>query len=673
MITLARIFDENTKFTFPKKVKSYESKYSENPFDHYNSSTEAEQILLEHGWSVYSDTSNFIHYTKPDKKISGVSASWIKNKRVYHIFTTGSELEPDKFGGNYSPSSVLIQLKFKGDSKTAYKYLVDSGYGKLQHHYEDRQIKTYAQFPDKVPPANFSSRAKEKIKEERLNQKNKYPYGIFWAFDEDLMVYKISLTRIIEVGNELGIARFNNNLIHIEKPYFRFIEENECQAILSKYIKEERDDYIKINDTLLKTWKQYSDFLTNRTEVREISRKEVLRSSEMIQYKVFLNGVLEITSSGYEISTDLIKYGKLICSDDIIQSNFVKQIEEEFLTCKYVQFLQKAISNDLKYIQKCIGSLCSDFKSRGKGYLIAALEAVTKMKGSGSGKGIFFEMLGDRIHRGKNEKRQKKWTTVLSVNGNLIKNSSSPNMLQSWNGEKIVHFSDVPRTFDLSDLKDMITDGGQVKKLYKDLANIDAEDFPNFGLSSQWAINIEHDPGVKRRARILAFTSYFNVNHEVRDEFGGSFPHIWDENDWIGYYNFIAAGICIYLFSGKIEVIKDPELIWEKKFDENFGGGNDALRNWMPDMLQEWVLLEYVKSSDLLESYNNFCSNNNIIHPLSVPRLHNAFEDWCERHGFEYEHSVVKRPNGGDQCRCIVVNKKQIKLENESHENAEPS
>ncbi|MBK8451687.1 MAG: bifunctional DNA primase/polymerase [Saprospiraceae bacterium] len=380
LITIARMLEENIKVVTPKKARSHESVYSENPFDQFNSSADAEQILLEYGWTKYSETSNFIYYSKPDKKTPGVSASWIKDKRIYHIFTTGSDLDPDKCNGNYSPSSVLIQLKFKGDSKAAYKFLVDSGYGKFHPNYEARKVKAYVQMPGKEPPANFSPEAKKKIKEERIAWEKKYPYGIFWELIEEFNIYKISLTRIIEVGNALGIARYNNRLIHIEKPYFRFIEENECQTILSKYIKEDHEDYIKINDALLKIWKQYSEFLSSRTEVHEIMKEEVLRSAESIEYKVFLNGVLEITNSGYELCSDFTKYGKLICSDDIIHFNFVKQIEEDYLNCKYVKFLRFAISNELKYIQKCIGFLSCDFKSRGKGFLIAALEDVKKAR-----------------------------------------------------------------------------------------------------------------------------------------------------------------------------------------------------------------------------------------------------------------------------------------------------
>ncbi|MBK8451688.1 MAG: hypothetical protein IPL42_17410 [Saprospiraceae bacterium] len=242
-------------------------------------------------------------------------------------------------------------------------------------------------------------------------------------------------------------------------------------------------------------------------------------------------------------------------------------------------------------------------------------------------------------------------------------------MLQSWNGERIVHFSDVPRSFNLSELKDMITDGGQVKKLYKDIINIAPEDFPNLGLSSQWAINTEDDPGVKRRVRILAFTGYFNVNHEVRDVFCGSFPQVWDDNDWTGYYNFIAVGISNYLSSGKIEVIKDPIQIWEKNFDENFGQGNEALRDWISCMARNWDSFDYIGSGDLLKAYGDFCTNNNIEHGLSIPRLHDAFEDWCDRYGFEYKHGVVKRPNRGKQCRCIVIKKRIAKSEDSSHEN----
>jgi hypothetical protein len=653
LIQIARQFDETVKPIVEKREKKYDAVYSENPFDHYNSSPEAENILLNHGWTEHSNTSRYVYFTKPDATGKKVSASFGKERRFYTIFTSSTELENDK---SYSPSSLLIEMEFNGDGKEAFKFLREAGFGKYQEKYEEKAIKAYAQHADKELPPNFSPEAKDKLKVERAERKKKYPHGTFWDYDDELDSYTISLTDIIAVANGLGVARYNDELVHVEDPFFRHIQENECQALFSQYIKEDKETFKRINDSFLKTWKQYAEFLSKRTELREILKENVLKSSESIHYKVFRNLVLEITKDEVRVGKNCNEYGKLICLDDVIDFDFKRVDQETYLKTKYCRYLSLAISNEVEYTQKCIGYLCHDFKTRGKGHIISALEGMQKGKGGGSGKGMFFEMLGDPVSRGKNRKRQKKWTTLISISGQQIEKGEAE-MLQMWNGERIVHFSDVPKNLNLSGLKDVVTDGGSVKKLYKDVFKVEAEDYPNVGLSSQWGVNTQDDPGVRRRVRILTFTSHFNVNHEIRDEFGGSFPYVWDDNDWLGYYNYIADGIRRWLHDGKIEEGEESDLLWEKNFDHMYGMGRAQLRDWIADKVDTWVDSEYIKSADLQGVYEKFCLENNIKREMSIPRLHEAIEAWCIRFGFEYQFGVLKRIDG-ERARVSVITRK---------------
>jgi len=191
-------------------------------------------ILFNHGWTEHSNTSKYIYFTKPDASGRKISASWSKERRLYKFFSTSTELFREK---SYSPASLLIEIEFNGNGKDAFKFLIDAGFGKFQPKYEEKAIKAYAQREDKDLPANFSSEAKEKLKQERELFKKRYPHGIFWEYDPKNEFYDISLTLLIQVANELGIARYANQLVYIDKNKMSRIDEAKAQHILSQYIK----------------------------------------------------------------------------------------------------------------------------------------------------------------------------------------------------------------------------------------------------------------------------------------------------------------------------------------------------------------------------------------------------------------------------------------------------
>jgi hypothetical protein len=654
LITIAVQLNEKIKIIAPKKEKFIDSHYKESPFDNFNLSNDGENILIQFGWKPYQETARYIHYTRPGKD-KGISASWIKEYRCFHIFTSSSELDPDyKNRGTYSPSAVLIMLRFNGDGKAAFKFLVDSGYGKVLPHVEAKTVKAYAKDPKKSLPANFSAESKQSLVEEREKYQTKYPYGTFWIFDEEYNIYKVSLTKILNVLNELGVSRFGKHLIHIQDNIFKYIDEADVLSMLSEYFKDE-EDAIKINDVLLAKWKSYGEFLLRRNALKKIEKKQMLRSTSRVDYKVFLNGVLEITKDSIVLVPDISSYGKLINEFDVIQAHWKEVPESEYFNCKYVKFLRLAFATDWKYVQKVIGFLCYNYKRRGKGYLIALLEGLPKGVGGGSGKGLFFELLGDSISFKVDNKGSKKWSSMIAISGRQIEKGEAE-MLQMWNGEWIVHFSDVPKNLDISNLKDVITDGGSVKKLYQDVFKVVAEDYPNIGLSSQWGIDPGKDSGSKRRLRKIILSNYFNHDHEVRDEFDGDFPDCWDDPDWLGYYNYIAFGIQAYMIAGKLEPIKDNEPMWQKTFDQTYGNESSELRDWISDKAQDWAEKEYLPNTEFQHAYETFCRSDKGKYTLYTAKLHEAFEKWCEWNGYDYKHGIRKWVDGQQQ-RCIVITK----------------
>jgi hypothetical protein len=87
------------------------------------------------------------------------------------------------------------------------------------------------------------------------------------------------------------------------------------------------------------------------------------------------------------------------------------------------------------------------------------------------------------------------------------------------------------------------------------------------------------------------------------------------------------------------------------------------LRDWIFDMAQEWISQEYIPSIQFQQAYDKFCFVNKIKIVLTIPKLHEAFEKWCEWYGYEYSHSVRKRIEGQQQRCCFIRKKEDTKQE----------
>lgn len=620
LINFARLFNE-----YHKPEKKYITKtvatrnYSVNPFEDFNSTPEAELVLLNNGWEIERENGSYIHYKKPGKKV-GNSASFIKETRLFHVFTTSTQLEGDK---TYSPSMVLCELQFNGDTKECFKWLIENGYGQFTTTYEKKLIEKHI-VTGKPLPNNVSDKGKLEFIEAKKSYQNKYPFGVFWEQnDDDESKYKINRSLIIDVANALGFKLYNGNVVSVDEKFITYADDRFLIDSLKSYIKEDEDTAKLIHDKFEDYCQKSLKYLKSRLD--PLDEEMILNDTRNVAYKCFQNCVLKITANDVE-QLDYSQIDKLIFASEIINDTY-EGISEQGL---FLDFIGKAILPN-EHLKKYIGYLLHSYKDTSQGYLILLTETVPDPKnGGGSGKNVFSELVG-------------RFTSYVEVNASQLKMTDE--FFQPWNGERLYIVSDLPPTFDFKFTKNMLSNSAIIKHLYKDVKRVDASKLPKIMAQTNYSYDIS-DGGVRRRVKVIEFTNFFTLQGGVDVHYNGSlFPVDWAENDWQGYYTYMISCIQEYLKFPKLINIKLSDTGWEKMFVQNHG---EMTYNFIQENMPLFLGMKTVTKSDYEKIYGDFCNENGVTtnYRKSSIKMNDALEEYCAHFGIAFNKKYSKRFNG---------------------------
>ncbi|MEP6645786.1 MAG: bifunctional DNA primase/polymerase [Saprospiraceae bacterium] len=644
LYALARLYNQKKKPVAVPSQKKYESTYDQNPFQHFNSSPEAEQVLTNNGWVIDSENTQWVHYTRPGKD-HGVSASFHKESRFYHIFTTSTEFDGDK---TYDPAAVLSILQFNNDNKKLFAYLTGKGFGKHNPAYEAKFIKKIVQ-TGRPLPKNFSEEAQEQLKIATEDRNERYPHGIFWEYSITNDSYGIQRQLLAQFMVTIGMRVHKGEACIIEGQFIRKLKEDkkengarEAYNLLHSWIREEEQEtYLRITHTFSQFWQSSGEFMVSL--LPEIDKRLILKSNSKVSYKFFKNGILEITADRKEIYPFVDRTGSLIWKDQVIDREFKYVGAEEQRKSMYGDFIRKALEGDPMYVRLCIGWLCCGYKVDGEDYLLSLEEPMDTSKGGGTGKGLFMKIL-------------RQWMSVLITNGESVSRDVDQ-LIQNWNDEEIDFLDEVPKGFDLGKLKHIITEDSQKKVLYKNIYNIAAADMPKFVISGQWVIITKEDGAIARRVRKLAFSGYFNGRHGVRDEYGGIWPGIWKESDWDGYYSMLADCVKEYKQVNALPMVENKGL-WLKEWDARFSSGDSWFREAIEENWESWigkdVAAEYIR-----KWYDELCELKGIPNQWrmkTLKRIHGAIKEYGEKMSmYEYEYGINRKTVGNREMLVRVT------------------
>jgi hypothetical protein len=127
-----------TPYTDRKQI-SVDDRFEDmdNPFVNYDHNGDAVALLESHGWKVVYKSGNNVRFKRPGQSSSKDSACYNTDMKIFYVFTTSTEFEPNK---GYRPSSIFTMLSCDNDYSLAYDKLIKSGYGKKKENITKKAI-----------------------------------------------------------------------------------------------------------------------------------------------------------------------------------------------------------------------------------------------------------------------------------------------------------------------------------------------------------------------------------------------------------------------------------------------------------------------------------------------------------------------------------------------------
>ncbi len=623
LISLCESYNERRKIVTLAPTASSNNFYDENPFEDFNNSPAAESVLTNNGWKVEGSNSNFIWFCRPEKN-KGISASFNRVKRVYYIFTSSTIFEPSK---GYNPASALALIQFNNDKKKTYSWLIDNGYGKINAKKETEKAKILAKSKIELPK-NFSKEAVEIYKTQIETENELHPFGIFWEYNDKEKKIGIEIEALYQISYGLGFRYYNGNVVRIIDWVIYKVSEREFQDTLKAYIK---DEDIKILNAYENFMHQHTKYVMKRIPL--LDKNEILTDDANTCYKFFNNGFLKITKEKIEFN----EYANF--NYKVFEERIQKRDYNEFIGGKYIEYLKLAISNNIDYVSTIMGFLSHEWKDETTGYIIVLSEVCKNPEdGGGSGKNIFCNLL-------------KQCTTYTSKSG--VQAKFDEKFFQSWNGQKIMGISDVPKNFDYSFLKEASTGTFILKKLFKDEVEVDVKDAPKFIIQTNYSYD-SVDGGLKRRIVPIEFTDFFTKCGGIDVHFGCHFPLGWDSNDWGGFDTYVAQSVQLWLNSNKkIEACKLTTTGWEKQFEQNFG---TTIYNFIRENIDNWCEQVEVYNDDFKNTIENYYNENSIQKQFqpSLNKINKGLMEWCKKNEIVFVAEKVNKINNiTKKCRLF--------------------
>jgi len=624
LINLARSFDEKIKVAAaPPLPKSKNDYYDENPFEHFNGSPAAEEILTDQGWSrLRNRNSSYRYFTRPGKS-AGISASFIVGSRLYYIFTSSTHLEPSTA---YSPSALLCRLRFNGDGKALYQYLVEQGYGKIKSRIEQRLVRSKILSGDDLP-GNVSSAAKELYTKEKDRLCRTYAHGTYWVQDDIDDVVKINRERLYTVASGLGFRHYNGKVVQIDGYIVRSVTDRLFYDTLKSYCVEEEADFLEAIRNAFEAFVQKAGEFTI-TRIEELDERHILTSAKHTSFKFYNNGFIKIwaTEISFHSYSEISHW--LIWEQQIIQRDY-QSFEGDVTQSLFYQFLEKALGIS-DYLWQVLGYIIHDYKDETMGYIFALVEKCEDPRqGGGTGKNLLCNLLSHI-------------TTVKVVAGSQVQLNEK--LLQSWNYEKLLVISDVPKRFDWSFLKEPSMGHATKKNLFKDEIVIPPDKMCKFLVLTNYSYD-NVDGGLRRRIRPLEFTSFFTHSGGVDGHFGRLFPYDWNDLEWAAYDHLLHHAIQRYLQSdGKIPATDLSPTGWLKQFDQTY---HFATRGFIQEQWDFWLRSGFISNESFKQAYDLYC-NTNGIHPryrLTMHKLNQAIREWCDYNKVFFDVDAIERYN----------------------------
>jgi hypothetical protein len=611
IVELCRSYNQYIKPDKPYTPNKAEAAYyDESPFEHYNRTCDAVELLTNCGWAMVANRGGYIRFTKPGGKKGDVHGSFDVAKRVFHVFSSNADLEGDRA---YNPSTILAYYQFNDDKKRAYQWLVEAGYGRIKPVVERRIVQRAVTGAHELP-ANVSDAAREQYVEVAARMATQHPHGIFWEFDDDGDV-KISRERLYAVAEALGFRYYEqrDEAVRVVDVFIHQCTERYFYDTIKAYIHDDDGDILEDICNAYEAYiEKHGRFTIRRLQMLDTDL--ILKDTRDTCYKFYQNGVVCITANGIDVFEYSVFENNLVWQFKVQPRNYVHSTAP----CLYTDFLALAVglNQNREHIMRTIGYLAHDWKDETTAYFIVLSEQCPDpMQGGGSGKNLFCNLFNLT-------------TTYKSVPGSQVQLNEK--FLQSWNGERIFAVSDAKKDFQFGFLKELTSGSALLKKLFKDERIVGVNDLPKFIIQTNYSSDAE-DGGVVGRIIQIEFTGFFNRSRGIDVHYGKHFANDWTAEDYAGYDTFICQCVQAWLAGGrKLENKQLSATGWEKQFIMTYGQNLYDFINLNYD--DNWKN-RFISNELFNRQLDQFCFESNIQlkYRPSSQKINRALDEFCKK------------------------------------------
>ena len=211
-----------------------------------------------------------------------------------------------------------------------------------------------------------------------------------------------------------------------------------------------------------------------------------------------------------------------------------------------------------------------------------------------------------------------------------------------------IFIDDVKTNFAFENLFAMVTGPMYVNPKGKDRYCIPVADSPKILITTNHAINKANENASKRRIIYMEFSTWYNPDHTLVDDFDHMFFDDWDDEQWNLFDNLMAECVMYYF--------RSFENCWERK-----GAGAvpppmrnielRTLRQEMSEVLYQWAeeyydpsgthLNERIKRSDLVTSFFEYAGGP-AGHGVTRTNFKGKIQAYCKFKGYDFN---IDRPN----------------------------
>lgn len=620
----------------PNVIEKSTNKFHKNCWDDYNERSNPIELLERHGWSVVSQKSERTVFKRPGTTESKSSGDYHHGLKLFKVFTTSSQFEPNK---GYTPYALYTLLEHNGNYSESAKQLIKDGYGeRLKEYNKDitSKIKTGLNnglskdsIIGKLTYDHNLSVKDATIAVDHITKLDAENIGTFWDVTptKTKPIIEIMRARLVQFLEDNGFHLYfydeKTNIFRFVRQSNGFVTEETSESIkkfIFDYVCKLPDSFDGIDqESLLQTIINGSDKYFSKNSLEWLKRADIdfLKDDYNNAYFPFKNGVVKVDKDGSKLLT-YSEVGKVIWRSQVIDFNIDVDMDFDFALCEFYKFMCKVCGDDeekLLYLITIIGYLLHQYKDPSRPFaIILAEETEDEKKGGGAGKGILVKAL-------------QSMSNIERVDGKNFKLDKNFAFQRVGIDTKIIAIEDVRKNVDFEGFYSIITEGITIEKKNQDELFLPYKDSPKIMFTTNYTIS-SVGGHAKRRQRVFEFSNFFNSNNSPLDYFGHKLFDDWDLDEWNRFYNLFFTCVSLYLNNG-VKEYANGEKLNRKHIKLSFG---EEFLFWFDEQKD----LQYDTHKPFKELYNNFLGINDYDKKdYSQKRFKKALEETCERFGYE--------------------------------------